>query len=101
MKGLLIQTSDVWGGTNVEVQFIWTSTVVEVQVLYLQMCCVQFKVRRKMNVFNERVLLNSFMHNTGSDLGFFKMGVTAAILRAGGTTPELRLELTSNVNGSH
>ena len=33
----------------------------------------------------------------GSELGFFKMGVTAAILRAGGTTAELRLELTSIV----
>ena len=36
-----------------------------------------------------------------SELGLFNMGVTAAILRAGGTTRECWLELTSiNVNGS-
>ena len=28
------------------------------------MGCLQFKVHRKMNVFNECVLFNSFMHNS-------------------------------------
>ena len=38
--------------------------VFTVQIHYLSLGCVQFIVLIKMNVLNERVLLNLFMHNT-------------------------------------
>ena len=40
--------------------------VFTVQIHYLSLSCVQLIVLIKINVFNERVLLNSFMHNTGA-----------------------------------
>ena len=43
--------------------------LIHVKVLNLKMCCVQFKVHEKMSMFNERVLLNAFTHNTDSGRG--------------------------------
>ena len=47
--------------------------VFTVQIHYLSLSCVHFIVLIKMNVFNERVLLNAFMHNTAYNLTIQKL----------------------------